>query len=118
MFSVNSYAKIKTMEDKGSYAFGRIVISRKIKQTGEYETSFISKVKFVGKAYNQKPQEGQRIKITSCAVQNCYNKDNELKFLSEPNYTIFDYELQEDNNGSTENKKLVLAPIDDSELPF
>jgi hypothetical protein len=118
MFSVNSYAKIKEVENKGNYSICRISISKKNKQTDQYETDFVAKVRFVGSAFNQNPMKDQRIKITSCGVSNCYTKDDKLEFPSSPTYTIFGYELQEDNNGSTTSPRLVLDPIDDGELPF
>ncbi len=117
MFSVNSYAKIKEVEDKGNYSVCKISISKKNKQSGKYETDFIGKVRFVGNAHNQRPLTNQRIQITSCGVSNCYTKDDKLEFPKAPTYTIFEYSLQDDN-GATASERPILEPINESELPF
>lgn len=114
MFSNNSFAKIKEVEDKGNYAICRISISQKRKDTGAYDTDFIGKVRFVGKAYGQHPMQDQRIKITSCGVSNCFTKNGNLEFLKVPTYTVFDYELQ-----SSEKSSFVKELDDDmGDLPF
>jgi hypothetical protein len=117
MFSVNSYAKIKEVEDKGNYSVCKISISKKNKTTGNYETDFVGKVRFVGQSHLQRPLKDQRIKITSCGVSNCYVKDDKLEFLNIPTYTVFAYELQDDN-GASSSEPMRLEPIDSSELPF
>lgn len=111
-FSVNSIAKIKNVENKGNYDEGTIVISKKDKNTNEYTLVFSSKVRFVGKAHNQKPLSNQRIKIKNCDIQNCYVKDGKVKFLDAPQYVIFDYELQ-GQAPTTEMPELT-----DDDLPF
>ena len=118
MFSVNSYAKIKEVEDKGNYSVCKISISKKNKQSGKYETDFVGKVRFVGQAHLQRPLENQRIKITSCGVSNCYVKDDKLEFLNIPTYTVFAYELQEDSNGASSSEPMRLEPVSDDMLPF
>ena len=118
MFSVNSYAKIKEVEDKGNYSVCKISISKKNKQSGKYETDFVGKVRFVGQSYLQRPLKDQKIKITSCGVSNCYVKDDKLEFLNIPTYTVFAYELQEDSNGSSSSEPFKLEPINESDLPF
>ena len=118
MFSVNSYAKIKEVEDKGNYSVCKISISKKNKQSGKYETDFVGKVRFVGQSHLQRPLKDQKIKITSCGVSNCYVKDDKLDFLNIPTYTVFAYELQEDSNNSSSSEPIRLEPINESELPF
>lgn len=117
MFSENSYAKIKEVEDKGNYSICKISISKKNRTTQKYETDFIAKVRFVGTAHLQRPMADQRIKITSCGVSNCYVKNDKLEFMKIPTYTIFSYELQEDVENSN-NLRPELEEIDDSQLPF
>ena len=81
MFSVNSYAKIKSItETKEKYTIAKISISQKNKMTNKYETDFVANVRFVGNAHLQRPMEGQRIKILNCGVSNCYTKDEKLEF--------------------------------------
>lgn len=117
MFSVNSYAKIKEVEDKGNYSVCKISISKKNKQSGKYETDFVGKVRFVGNAHHQRPLANQRIQITSCGVSNCYTKDDRLEFPKAPIYTIFEYSLQEDNGASSSDRP-ILEEIDSNQLPF
>lgn len=116
MFGNDVYAKIKSVEVKENYSLCKISTSKKNKTNNTYETDFVDKVRFVGDAHKQRPLEGQRIKITSCAVSNCYTKDNKLEFLNKPNYVIFKYELQEENEQSTRPKFDLV--IDDNQLPF
>lgn len=117
MFSVNSYAKIKEVEDKGNYSVCKISISKKNKQSGKYETDFVGKVRFVGNAHHQRPLANQKIQITSCGVSNCYTKDGKLEFPKMPTYTIFEYSLQDDN-GATTSDRPILEEIDSTQLPF
>ena len=117
MFSTNVYAKIKEVEDKGNYSICKISTSKKNRTTDKYETDFIGKVRFVGDAHLQRPMANQRIKITSCGVQNCYTKDDNLEFLRIPTYIIFGYELQEDG-GAVSTPNPILEPITEDQLPF
>lgn len=96
-FGNGQFMKIWEVVDKGGYAEVSISSSKKNKQTNEYETDFSSKyVRFVGKAYLQRPMKGQRIKITDCAVTNVYQKNGEKQFLKNPSYVVFGFELQQD----------------------
>jgi hypothetical protein len=117
MFSVNSYAKIKEVEDKGNYSICKISTSKKNRETNKYETDFVGKVRFVGQAHLQRPLSNQRIKITSCGVANCYTKDDKLEFPKSPTYTVFAYELQDDNGASSSDRPF-LEEIDSNQLPF
>lgn len=120
MFSNNSFVKIKEVQEKEKVTLCKVVSSRK-KPDGSYDTDFLATVRFVGKARLQKPLPNQRIKITSCGVENCYGTDHGLEFLKMPNYTVFAYELQEEYKGE-ENKKSFSQAIEeianDDDLPF
>ena len=97
MFSVGSYFKIWGVVDKGNYAEVECSTSKKIRQTGNYEVDFSSKfVRFFGNAYRRNPQEGQKIKVTNCGVQNVYEKDGRRNYLKNPTFCVFDYELEGD----------------------
>lgn len=117
MFSINSYAKIKTSEDKGNYSVCKISISKKNKQSGKYENTFIGDVRFIGNAHLQKPMVGQKIKITNCGVSNCYTKNDKLEFCKVPNYVIFGYELQ-DTSISNNPQDLINIENLENDLPF
>lgn len=96
-FGNNQYMKIWEVADKGNYSEVSMTSSKKNRQTGNYETDFSSKfVRFVKKAHDQRPMQGQKIKITECAVQNVYEKDGQRQYLKNPTYIVFGYELQDD----------------------
>lgn len=121
MFGNDSFAKIKkVVERKEFFTVCQISTSSKNKKTEKYESDFISYVNFVGEAHKQNPEEGQRIQIISCGVKNCYLKDNSLKFLINPQYSVFDYILVSEENKSSSKKSELLNDLasDDSELPF
>ena len=116
MLTVGCYAKIKSAENKGNYTVCKLTVTRKDKTTNKYETDFIGKVTFLGDAHKKTPLTDQRIKVLSIGISNCYNKDDELKFLQSPKIVCFDYELQDTPNTPT------LKPLDgdfvNGELPF
>ena len=95
MFSTGVYFKIWGVTDKGNYAEVDCSTSKKNNQTQSYETDFESKyVRFIGEAYRKRPQANERIKVTSCAVQNVYEKDGQNQYLKNPNYLVFDFERE------------------------
>ncbi len=101
-FGNNQYMKIWEVVDKGNYAEVSLSSSKKNKMTQKYEMDFSCKfVRFVGNAYNQRPMQGQKIKVTDCAVTNVYERDGQRQYLKNPTYVVFAYELQDDGNGAT-----------------
>lgn len=118
MFGNGNYLTIWEVEDKGNYAVVSVSSSKKNKQSGKFDTDFSSKyVRFVGDAYNCRPQKGQRIKIVDCGVSNVYMKDGQKVYMKNPNYCVFKYELQDDNGASASNRP-ILEEIDSTQLPF
>jgi hypothetical protein len=118
-FSIGNYARIKKVEDKGNYADCQLVVSKKNKNTNQYETTFMGYVRFVGKAFNLKPQIDQRIKLVSCDTTNCYVKDNKLEFTKNPQYVCFDYELQGEATAQPKSVSIEDLPkATDIDLPF
>lgn len=101
-FGVNCYAKIKEVVEKhDNYSVCKITVTKKNKLTNEYELQFSAHCRFVGNAHKSVPMKGQRIKITSCDVTNCYkDKDGNLQFTKNPQYVVFGYELQESQGAS------------------
>lgn len=104
-FSVGSYAKIKEVDDKGNYAKLKITISKKLKDKvpAQYICTYAGWVTCVGKAYQNRPMAGQKIKITNCDVTNGFadRTTGEQKFTNSPQCTIFEYELQSDSQGNS-----------------
>lgn len=119
MFGTNSYAKIKEVVETGeNYTVCKISIARKNQTTNAYEPTFVGNVKFCGKAHLQRPMAGQRIKLTSCGVNNCYTKNNKLEFLKSPRYIVFGYELQGEQATEQPASKLYTMEDDDGLIPF
>ena len=93
MFSTGVYFKIWGVVNKGNYSEVDCSTSAKNRQTGNYETDFSSKfVRFIGNAHKKNPTVGERIKVTSCGVQNVYEKDGQRQYLKNPTYIVFDFE--------------------------
>lgn len=101
----------------GNFTKVQLSISKKNKETGNYETDFSGFVNFVGHAHNKaaKINEGDRVKIGNCDVTTKYNKDKKITYT---NYAVFDFEPvnsvasapQEDSGEYTEN--------DGGDLPY
>jgi hypothetical protein len=103
----------------------QISVSVKNKVSKQYETTFSANVAFFNEAYHCRPQVGQRIKITNCDVTNkVFVKQDGTK--SYPfQFSIFSYELQEDenatantNNGTKQSPTLYEVMDDDDSIPF
>lgn len=115
-----AYAKIKSIEYKDNYATGKITISKKVKNSNptKYYCSFSGYATFVSDAFHCRPQEGQKIKITSYEVSNGYlDKDGNQKFSDRVKVAIFAYELQDDNGASSSDRP-ILEEINENQLPF
>lgn len=118
-FGNNQYMKIWETTTKGNYTEVSMSSSKKNKMTGNYETDFSSKfVRFVGKAHNQRPMQGQKIKITECAVQNVYEKDGQKQYLKNPTYVVFAYELQDEQGQPVQVQPNWEELDSESSLPF
>lgn len=95
MFSTGVYFKIWGVTNKGNYTEVDCSTSAKNKMTGKYETDFSGKfVRFIGNAHKKSPQPNERIKVTSCGVQNVYEKDGQKQYLKNPTYLVFDFERE------------------------
>ena len=101
----------------------RLSVSRKNKQTGEYEQDFSGFVNAVGTAAAKKAatlKEGDRIKIGDVDVTTKYDAEKKVTYT---NFKMFSFEL--DDGGSspkpsnTEPQPSVdSGEVDDSRLPF
>lgn len=125
-FKTNSYAVLWEVEPKSDVnTKGRISISRKNKQTGEYDTDFSGFVNFLGtaaakKAAGLKPKD--RIKLGDVDVNTRYVKEKNTTYY---NFNIFSFETSDEfgnsnnNNFSTEPQpKVDDGDYTESRLPF
>lgn len=125
-FRKESYATIWSIEPvSDTVTKGRISISRKNKQTGEYETDFSGFVSFFGTTSAKKAaclKEKDRIKLGDVDVTNRYDKEKGVTYT---NFKVFNFESPAEldrNNAQPESptpSALVdEGEVDDSRLPF
>lgn len=111
MFSTGVYFKIWNVENKGNYTEVECSTSSKNKTTGNYETDFSSKfVRFIGNAHKKRPKPNERVKVTSCGVQNVYEKDGQKNYLRTPTFLVFDFERENDFKKTNENNAASYVP--------
>ena len=104
MFSTGTYVKIWGTTNKGNYTEVECSTSKKNNQTGRFETDFSSKyVRFIGNAHKKNPQQGEKIKITNCGVQNVYEQNGQKQYMKNPIYLVFDFEREGGNDAFSPN---------------
>ena len=123
-FRTGSFAKVWGIEPKSdTNTTIRLSISRKNKQTGEYEQDFSGFVSFVGTAAAKKAaclKEGDRIKLGDVDVTTSYNSEKKITYT---NYKCFAFDVE---NSSIEPSSAINdiqsmvddGEIDDDRLPF
>lgn len=125
-FRKEAFATIWSVESTSdTLTEARISISRKNKQTGEYDTDFSGFVRFVGTAAAKKAaglKEKDRIRLGDVDVTNKYDKEKNITYT---NYKIFSFETQNEIDGGSRNtessepkKPVDDGEVDDDRLPF
>ena len=122
-FRPQSYCTVWEITPKSdTLTSGRISISRKNRQTGEYEEDFSGFVSFVGTACAKKAtglKERDRIRLGDVDVTTRYNKETNTKYT---NYKIFSFEIQEETDGGKSDtgsaSSVDSGEVDTSDLPF
>ena len=122
-FRTGAYAKVwevNPMSDTSTKL--RLSVSRKNKQTGEYEQDFSGFVLAIGTAAAKKAaclKEGDNIKLGDVDVTTKYDKEKKITYV---NYKMFSFEIDDDTGSSespTEPQPAVdEGEVDDSRLPF
>lgn len=124
-FRTGAYAKVWKVEPFSDTSTKlRISVSRKNKQTGEYEQDFSGFANAVGTAAAKKAaclKEGDRIKLGDVDVTTKYDKGKDTTYI---NYKIFSFEV--DGSEGTASKPNNTEPqptvdsgeVDDARLPF
>lgn len=116
-FRKGAYARVWEAENKGKYSVANISVSKKNKETNEYETEFQNKfVRVVGTAHKQLDSMTlpATVRIGDCDVTNKYVPDKKTTYT---NYVVYNFEDNEDNNKPV-TKKESISVTDDEELPF
>lgn len=123
-FRSNSYAKVWSVEPISDVNTKlRISISRKNRQTNEYEQDFSGFVSCIGTATAKRAaslKEGDKIKLGDVDVSTRYDKDKGVQYT---NFKVFSFEI---DNGTPTAKTDRTDPqpdvdggeVDDSNLPF
>ena len=101
----------------------RLSVSRKNKQTGEYEQDFSGFVNAVGTAAAKKAaslKEGDRIKIGDVDVTTKYDAEKKTTYT---NFKMFSFELDDGGSAPKSNTtepqpSVDSGEVDDSRLPF
>lgn len=120
-FRKNAFATVWNVElVKDTVTRGRISISRKNKNTGEYESDFNGFVSFLGTGAASKAaklKEKDRIKLTDIDVTRKYDKEEKKEYI---NFLVFDFEtVGSKENSTTESVSNVNnEEVDDSDYPF
>lgn len=123
-FRTGAYAKVwevTPMSDTSTKI--RVSVSRKNKQTGEYEQDFSGFVLCIGTAAARnaaKLKEGARIKIGDCDVTTKYDAQKKITYT---NFKMFSFEDADGNNSSAPDNNDPQPQVDDGEvdenrLPF
>ena len=124
-FRTNTYATIWSVEPvSDTLTKARISISRKNKQTGEYDTDFGGFVSFIGTVAAKKAaclKERDRIRLGDVDVSNKYDKEKKVTYT---NFKVFSFDVADPMLSSTDTQVAESQPniddgeMDDSRLPF
>lgn len=121
-FRKDAWAKIWSVERGERSTKVRLSISKKNKQTEQYEQDFSGFVTLAGTAHRDGAnlKEGDRIKIGDCDVTNRYDKEQKKEYT---NFVVYSFENGDVQN-NTADPKPAAAPVsiaddeDDGDLPF
>ncbi len=102
----------------------RLSISRKNKDTGEYEDEFSGFCMFIGaaKAKAERLKERDRIRLGDVDVTRRYDKERQKEYYT---FKVFDFEMADDSNRGSSNQAPAASnpiesnPVDSGDdLPF
>ena len=123
-FRTGAYAKVWEVKPFSDTSVKlRLSVSRKNKQTGEYEQDFSGYVNAVGTAAAKKAaclKEGDRIKLGDVDVTTKYAGEKKVTYT---NFKLFSFELDGDSPATKSNNtepqpSVDSGEVDDARLPF
>lgn len=123
-FRTGAYAKVWEVKPFSDTSVKlRLSVSRKNKQTGEYEQDFSGYVNAVGTAAAKKAaclKEGDRIKLGDVDVTTKYDGEKKTTYT---NFKLFSFELDGDSptpksNNTEPQPSVDSGEVDDARLPF
>ena len=129
-FRTGAYAAVWEVIPSTNYTDVRISTSRKRKDTGEYETDFQGRVRFIGEAHKRigqmdctKPDRGPifRIRLGDVSATQTYDKERDKNWV---NFQVYSFEEPDQNQPvSTQRAPQKFDPsisddVEEDELPF
>ena len=129
-FRTGSFAKIWDIEDKGRSTRVRMSVSRKNRETGEYEQDFSGYCSLIGTAHAKasRLKKGDRIRLGEVDVSTNFNKEQNREYV---NYKCFSFDFadevdsqsggaQQRRNAPADSNPTESNPVDDvpEDLPF
>lgn len=124
-FRSGSYATVWSVETgKGKFNNVRLSISRKNKDTDQYEDEFSGFCMFIGeaRAKSERLKERDRIKLGDVDVTRRYDKDTRKEYYT---FKVFSFETEAEASSGNHNapNELTANPVDvnpaeTDELPF
>ena len=124
-FRKGAYARIwevKPVSD--TFVRARITISKKNKETDQYEEEFGDYIAFVGSVAAKNAarlHKGDRIQIGDCDVRNRYDREKKAKYY---NFQVYSFESANGSGSPAPHASAAPQPevddgeVDDSQLPF
>ena len=122
-FRSNTHARVWSVEPgRGKFTKVNLSVSRKNKETGQYETDFSDFCMFIGEAHAKAAllKRGDRIRLGDVDVSNRYDKAADKKYVD---YKVFSFDLADaagdaQAQRATNNAAVNNAEPDEGDLPF
>ena len=123
-FRTGAFCKLWTIEPvRDTITKSRVSISKKNKNTGEYESEFDGFIAFVGTAAASKAvklKEGDRIRLGDVDVTRRYDKEKQKEYI---NFNVYSFEMADSRASSATPAVTNTEPVDNGEvetddLPF
>ena len=123
-----TFWKVQRVADNGKTCDVQISVSKKNKQSGEYETDFSGFVKFCGEnlvKFAQSLQEKDKIDIDSFELTNKYDKEKKVTYYNVSVFAAKKHEYDGNNSGGNNNSASngdgfmnIPDGVEDEGLPF
>ena len=123
-FRTGSFCKLWSIEPvRDTITKARVSISKKNKNTGEYESDFDGYIAFVGSAAASraaKLKEGDRIKLGDVDVTRKYDKEKRKEYI---NFNVFSFEVADSRTSSStpgieKTDTVDSGEVETDDLPF
>jgi hypothetical protein len=123
-FRTGAFTKLWSIEPvRDTITKARVSISKKNKNTGEYESEFDGFIAFVGTAAASKAaklKEGDRIKLGDVDVTRKYDKEKQKEYI---NFNVFSFEMADSKTSSSpptveRTESVDSGEVETDDLPF